>query len=71
MMRSNSCPRCQGAMEEGFVLTGRDTYRRAAGWVKGQPKKNWLLGLKFSQAPIDIQTWRCGRCGYLESYARG
>ncbi len=70
MMRSNSCPKCQGTMEEGFTLTGRDTYRRAAGWVAGRPRKNWLLGLRLPHKPIDIQSWRCGRCGYLESFAR-
>ena len=70
-MRSHACPKCQSTMEEGFTLTGRDTYRRAAGWVAGPPRKNVLLGLKLPHKPIDIQAWRCSRCGFLENYAKG
>jgi hypothetical protein len=58
-------------MEQGFTLTGRDTYRRAASWVAGPPKQYWLLGLKLPHPPIEIQAWRCGRCGFLENYAKG
>lgn len=57
-------------MEVGFTLVGRDTYRRPASWVAGAPRKHWLLGLKLPRKPINIQVWRCSRCGLLESYAR-
>jgi hypothetical protein len=68
--RSNSCPKCQAAMVEGFTLTDRDTYRRPTGWIAGPPRKRFLIGLKLPHKPIDIQTWRCPRCGFLENYAR-
>lgn len=72
-MRSNTCPKCQGSMSEGFVptVTTRGT-RTVSSWVEGTPKKSLWLGLKLgSKARLEIQTWRCGRCGYLESYAKG
>jgi hypothetical protein len=58
-------------MAEGFTLAQRDDYRRLAGWVAGAPRKQFLLGLKLPHKPLDIQTWRCQRCGFLENYAKG
>lgn len=69
-MRSNSCPKCQSSMEEGFTLADRDSYRRTTGWVAGRPRKALLLGLKLPHEPLGIQTWRCSRCGFLEHYAK-
>jgi len=68
-MRAHACPRCQGTMEQGFTLSGRDSYCRVSSWVPGPPKKHLLLGLKLPRKPIDIQAWRCTRCGLLENYA--
>jgi uncharacterized C2H2 Zn-finger protein len=70
-LRSNACPKCQAAMEEGFTLTYRDSRRRAAGWVAGRPMEGLLFGLKLPHKPVPIQSWRCPRCGLLESYAKG
>jgi uncharacterized protein (UPF0212 family) len=69
-MRSHSCPKCQSAMEEGFTLSERESRRRAAGWVAGAPKRNLLMGLELPHKPIDIQSWRCPRCGLIENYAK-
>ncbi len=72
-MRSNDCPKCQGSMTEGFVpdLEGHNS-RKVSTWVEGAPEKSFWMGLKTSnKAKYDIQTWRCSRCGFLESYARG
>ncbi len=71
-MRSNSCPKCQGSMTEGFVLdVNQGGSRTVSTWVEGAPEKRWY-GLKVSgKAKYEIQTWRCGRCGFLESYAKG
>ena len=36
----------------------------------GQPQKSIWTGLKqFKNQQHEIVTWRCGGCGYLESYA--
>jgi len=69
-IRSNSCPKCQAAMEEGFTLAHQDSARRTTSWVAGAPKKSMFLGLKLPHPPISIQTWRCPRCGFLEHYAK-
>ena len=68
MMRAHSCPKCQGAMGEGFMLTEKGGTRTVSTWVPGPPQKRWW-GLKLAAKPIEIATWRCPRCGYLENYA--
>ena len=69
-MRTNSCSRCQGSMSEGFVATDKDGMRAVSTWVEGAPDRRWY-GLKLGKKPkYEIQTWRCSRCGFLESYAK-
>jgi hypothetical protein len=65
---STVCPKCQGAMQQGFVpeIAGGAV---VSGWVKGAPKKNWLGAVKLPGILIPIATFRCEACGYLESYA--
>jgi len=71
MMRSNDCPRCQGTMTEGFIVDKTDNGHKVASWVEGAPERSRWWGVKLGKkARYDIQTWRCGRCGFLESYAR-
>lgn len=71
-MRSNNCPRCQGSMAVGFILDRTDNRRRVAHWVEGAPVRSLWSGVKVSKAAThEIQTWRCVRCGFLESYAKG
>lgn len=69
-MRSNSCPKCQGSMVEGYILDLNQA-RSVCKWIEGAPEKSFWSGLKIAgRANVNIQTWRCGRCGFLESYAR-
>jgi rubredoxin len=70
MAQSHECPKCGGAMTDGFIVDktygGADVPR----WVEGEPKKSIWVGLKLGGTkPIEVTTWRCRRCGYLESYA--
>ncbi len=70
-MNQQICPKCQGEMEQGFVLV--DTYetRIVTHWSSGQPKKSFWTGIKLSEdKQIPIGTFRCKDCGYLESFAR-
>lgn len=71
MLRSNSCPKCQGSMSEGYILdVNQGGAQTVSSWVEGAPDKRWY-GLKIDKkTKRDIQTWRCGRCGFLESYAK-
>ena len=69
----NSCPKCNGAMTEGFIVDHGD-YGAAhvATYQKGEPTRTLWMGLQQNkEEQIPIVTLRCGRCGYLENYARG
>lgn len=45
--------------------------RSVGHWVPGPPEKSFWRGTKLpDEELIPIGTFRCGSCGYLESYAR-
>jgi hypothetical protein len=72
MQRPTSCPKCEGAMTEGFIVDNGYGTRTVSTWAEGEPRKSIWVGVKLGdKPPVEIQTWRCGRCGYLESYAPG
>jgi hypothetical protein len=64
------CPKCQSAMAEGFVVDGDSNGgNKVSRWIEGAPVKGWF-GLKVrGKRQIDVATYRCGRCGFLESFA--
>jgi hypothetical protein len=66
-----NCPKCQGLMEEGFVLDrGHYDTRRVNTWVEGEPVKSFWSGIKVKdKQQFEVKTFRCAGCGYLESYA--
>ena len=69
-MFSPSCAKCRSAMEEGYVLDrGDGGSKKVAEWVEGQPQRAWY-GLKTKGHDVrPVRTFRCTKCGYLESYA--
>jgi len=70
-MNQQICPKCQGEMEQGFVLDNTYGERIVSHWSSGQPKKSFWTGTKLSEdKQIPIGTFRCKDCGYLESFAR-
>ena len=70
MARSKTCPRCQGSMTEGFLLDQGQGSRSVIKWVEGAPQKSIWVGVRLgNQQPIEVATWRCASCGFLESYA--
>ena len=60
-------------MQAGFVWEGGEAGRPVAKWVEGDPRVPWTrFGVKIAErAQYPIQTFRCVKCGYLESYAQG
>lgn len=41
-------------------------------WVLGPARRSIWTGLKLKGQPkLSVATYRCSRCGYLESYAVG
>jgi hypothetical protein len=70
MTQSRSCPKCEQGMAEGFIVDKTYGAVGVASWVEGAPAKSIWVGVKLrGKSPIEISTWRCNRCGFLESYA--
>lgn len=69
---NTKCPKCGSAMEEGFVLDRGDHLTvHAADWVEGEPDHSFFGGVTASgKRRYALTSYRCTRCGYLESYAR-
>lgn len=59
-------------MSEGFVLDrGESNAQMQQKWIEGEPVKSFWLGLKTKgREAYQVITYRCDRCGYLESYAK-
>jgi predicted nucleic-acid-binding Zn-ribbon protein len=70
MNPSKHCPKCGGDMVEGYVADQGYGEARLPKWREGPPRKSIWVGLKLGGTqPIEIATWRCPGCFYLESYA--
>ena len=65
------CPKCSGKMEEGFIYDQFDAIRLVSKWVEGVPEKSMWTGVKIKgRKTIETRTFRCDKCGFLESYAK-
>jgi predicted nucleic-acid-binding Zn-ribbon protein len=73
MIKSMSCPKCAGEMQEGFIPDAvSHGNRRVARRVAGNPEALFWEGAKIEgREQHFIQSFRCVACGYLESYASG
>lgn len=64
--------RCGGTMEAGFVADKAhysvpDTQK----WVEGPPEPSFWSGLRMKDREvIPVRTYRCEKCGWLDSYAK-
>jgi hypothetical protein len=57
-------------MEEGFIIDEGYRTRRPEKWVQGPFEFSIWTGLKLrGRQQLQVTTYRCDRCGYLESYA--
>ena len=73
-----SCPKCNGEMDQGFVIDNTYGAALVSQWMKGPPKAAKFFGkvlatIVKTPKPADlipIGTFRCSACGFLESYAR-
>ena len=59
-------------MQEGFIVDRFDNIHRVVStWAEGAPRKTFWTGLRLKDRKIiDVQTHRCDKCGFLESYAK-
>ncbi len=70
-MAHHSCPKCQSSMQEGWTLDSTHGGRAVSSWIEGEPQKSVWVGVKLDgKKPIDIKSWRCTRCGFVEHYAK-
>ena len=70
-MRNEACGKCGGTMSEGFVIDRGYGWNYVGTWQAGQPRQSFWSGVKqLKKGQLRVETWRCDRCGYLESYAR-
>jgi hypothetical protein len=54
------------------LSSGQGALQRAhdVGWMEGNPEKSFWTGLKTTgRQRYSVMTYRCERCGFLESYA--
>ena len=57
-------------METGFIVDEGYGTRTVSRWFRGEPQTGFFGTLKVRRKDaIDVATYRCTRCGYLESYA--
>lgn len=72
MSESNTnCPKCSAELEEGFILDYTHGAIVPSNWVEGEPVKSFWTGTKISdKKQLQVKTFRCVRCGFLESYAK-
>ena len=70
MAADGKCPKCSGAMAEGFIIDHGDyEYKRQQMWIEGQPEASFWSGLKTSNRDaFNVQALRCADCNFLEFY---
>ncbi len=70
-MQTIDCLRCKTTMEMGFVVDhGHGNSLQEQEWVEGDVVKSFWVGIQTKgRQKRHVRTYRCPRCGYLESYA--
>ena len=57
-------------MIRGFLVDKTHGGAAVPAWVEGEPRKSFWTGLKLGGSiAVEVATWRCRSCGFLESYA--
>lgn len=66
-----NCSKCAVGMESGFMLDlGHGNLKHLPIWIAGEPERGFWTGLKTNdRANLEVRTYRCPKCGLLESYA--
>ena len=65
------CSKCNGQMQQGFVMDMTRNGRLVSQWGAGKPIKSFWVGTKLpAEKLVPIGAFRCTNCGFLECYAR-
>lgn len=62
------CPKCKGAMEDGYIVDSTYGAMVEGEWGQGAHKPHWLKGTEGKR--FVTVTFCCVDCGLLESYVR-
>lgn len=68
----NKCSKCGSEIVEGFLLDA--TYgtinHKVTTWIQGKPEKSLFQSIKtHGKTMLNVTTFKCSSCGFLESYA--
>lgn len=70
MQGTVECIKCHAQMEPGWVPDNTHAGFQTQCWSPGDPQPSFWTGLKLEKEKIiPVTTYRCPKCGYLESYA--
>jgi hypothetical protein len=70
MSEAVECIRCHTQMESGWVPDNTHGGLQRQNWSPGGPQPSFWTGLKLEKDQvIPVTTFRCPKCGYLESHA--
>ena len=66
------CPKCDKAMERGYVPDVAHQTVLQLSWAPGEPEaRRFFGGIKYQADKVTPLTgYRCPTCGYVEFYAR-
>jgi hypothetical protein len=67
--RQGHCSKCNGAMEQGFVVDNTYGGRAVSHWAPGPPQKSFWKGTKLPAELLPLAAFRCSSCGFTEFYA--
>ena len=69
---AKECPKCRSSMTEGLIIDkDHSGTRHVSSWLEGVPVRSFWGGIKLQgKKPIEIQTFRCNRCGRQPVVAR-
>ena len=58
-------------MEEGFIADYSQGAVVTSKWIEGQPERSlWRVTKIKGKRQVQIASFRCTECGFLESYAK-
>ena len=67
---NGKCLRCEGKMEDGFLLDEGHGRRWSLRWVAGLPVRAFFTGVKVrDKRRHRVEADRCCDCGWLDLYA--
>lgn len=69
-MLEPKCPKCQSRMASGFIVDTTYGSVAASEWAGGEPHYSIWTGVRMKgRERHPVTTFRCPKCGFLESYA--